>query len=69
MDLSEVGIEVAELCVKVGFCKSKSEARRAIEQGAIRLDDKKVLDPFARLLIDIGNKKYYTIMDRKYLDR
>ena len=67
MDLSEVGIEVAELCVRVGFCKSKSEARRAIEQGAIRFNDKKVLDPFARLLFDIDNKKVYTIKDRKYV--
>ena len=42
MDLSEVGIEVAELCVSAGLCKTKSEARRAIESGAVRLDDKKV---------------------------
>ena len=67
MDLSEVGIEVAELCVRAGLCKSKSEARRAIEQGAIKIDDKKVLDPFARLLFDIDNKKYYTIKDKQYV--
>ena len=54
-------IEIAELCVKVGFCKSKSEARRYIEQGSIRLDDKKVFDPFSCLLIDKEKQKYYVI--------
>ena len=45
-------MEIAEICVAVGFCKSKSEARRAIESGAIRINDKKVTDPRAHLLVD-----------------
>lgn len=48
-------VDVAELLVKVGFCKTKSEARRHIEGGAIKLHNTKVTDPFAQLGI-VDNK-------------
>ena len=51
-DLSSIGIDLAEQCVKVGFAASKSEARRLIKQGGIRLADRVVNDPFARLAYD-----------------
>ena len=35
-------IPVIELCIKAGFCKTKSEARRLCRQGAIRVNDVKV---------------------------
>ena len=54
-----VDMELAEICVFVGFCKSKSEARRVIESGAIRLDGKKITEPKARLFINKQLNKYY----------
>jgi tyrosyl-tRNA synthetase len=36
------GINVVDALIATGLCKSKSEARRMIEQGAIRVDDIKV---------------------------
>ena len=47
----------------VGFCKSKSEARRLISSGAIRIGDKKITDPTAKLYIDIDAKKYFVLSD------
>jgi tyrosyl-tRNA synthetase len=38
-------ISIVDLCVFVGFAKSKSAARRLIEQGGIRINDVKVTDP------------------------
>lgn len=55
-------MELAEICVMVGFCKSKSEARRAIESGAIRINDKKVTDPKAHLLVDKNANKFYIVV-------
>jgi ribosomal protein S4 len=38
-------ISLVDLCILVGFAKSKSEARRMIEQGGIRLAGKKLVNP------------------------
>jgi tyrosyl-tRNA synthetase len=56
-------MELVEICIMVGFCKSKSEARRLISSGAIRLDDKKITDPTAKLYIDVDAKKYFVLSD------
>ena len=56
-------MELAEICVRVGFCKSKSEARRHIAAGAIRIDDKKITDPKAQLFVDLEKKKYYILVE------
>ena len=48
-DISGIGIELSQQYVRVGFCKSKSEFRRLIEQGGIRVSDRVVKDPLARL--------------------
>jgi ribosomal protein S4 len=44
-----IGIELVDILVKVGFCKSKTEGRKLIKGGAIKLNDVKVNSPFARL--------------------
>ena len=41
-DISETGLRVVDLLVKGGLCKSKSDARRMIESGAVFADDAKV---------------------------
>lgn len=38
-------MSIVDLCLLVGFAKSKSEARRMIEQGGIRINDVKITDP------------------------
>jgi tyrosyl-tRNA synthetase len=47
VDIPEVkiakdNIQVLELLIEVGFAKSKSDARRLIEQGAVKIDEVKV---------------------------
>lgn len=51
-DISHIGVDLAEQIVKADFAKTKSEARRLIKQGGIRIDDRIVKDPFARLAAD-----------------
>lgn len=53
--LDEIGISVVDLLIKTGLCKTKSEARRSIEQGGVRLHDFRVTDPLARLVL-VENK-------------
>lgn len=43
---------VSTLLVRSGLCKSQSDARKQIEQNAVSLDDRKVTDPGAVVLID-----------------
>jgi tyrosyl-tRNA synthetase len=52
--MEKIGIDIAELLVTVGFAKTKTEARRHIKGGAVRIQDNKVHDPFARLALS-GN--------------
>ena len=43
-DLTDGSIELSLLLVKAGLTASKSEARRAIEQGGVSLDGEKITD-------------------------
>ena len=44
---SESSVDMADLLVKLGFCSSKSEARRLISQGAVRKNGRKLTDMYA----------------------
>jgi tyrosyl-tRNA synthetase len=57
----KVGVDIADLCVRVGFANTKGEARRLIKQGGIRINDIVVPDPFARLARD---KEWLMIWDK-----
>ena len=46
------GIYLRELLVKAKALPSKSEAKRLIEQGAVRLGSRKIVDPFYKLQLD-----------------
>jgi tyrosyl-tRNA synthetase len=46
-----MGVDLADTIVKSGLAGTKSEARRHIKSGAIRLNDKQIFDPFARLML------------------
>lgn len=66
------GIEAAELLFRSGLCKSKSDARRMIVQGAVSVNDKKLQDEKAKLtaadlqdnglMLKVGKKKYFRFM-------
>ena len=47
--INGIGMDLAEIIVKAKFSKTKTEARRHITAGGIRLNDIKLFDPFARL--------------------
>lgn len=50
-DFSECGMELAELFVKAGLAKSKTEFRNGVKNGGFRVQDRKITDPFARASI------------------
>ncbi len=61
-------VEIIELLVKdLGFCKSTSEARRLIEQGAVKVNDEVIHDIKANiqiqtgLVVKVGKKKIVRI--------
>ena len=43
-DLSEGNIDILDLLVKSGLVASRSEGRRAVEQGGVSMDGEKVTD-------------------------
>ena len=43
-DLSDGGVDILTLLVKSGLCPSKSEARRAVQQGGVEAGGEKVTD-------------------------
>lgn len=51
------GMDIADVLVASGFVKTKSEARRAVAQGSIKLNDIKIIDPFARVAV-VGNEMF-----------
>ena len=51
------GITVIDSLIKAELCKTKSEARRMIEQGAIRVGDIKITDYRAEILFSPDKSK------------
>lgn len=49
-DTTNIGVDLAEILVRSGHVKSKTEARRQIEQRSIRIEAHTVVDKFARLV-------------------
>lgn len=53
--------------IELGAANSNSEARRLIEQGALKIDGTKILDPksdiatHSGMVVQVGKKKYYKI--------
>ena len=58
-----IGIEIAEILVRSKLCTSKTQARKAIQQGSIKINDEKIIDPFARLCL--CENKYILIEEQK----
>lgn len=57
-EVPAVGMELAEIYIKAGLVKSKSEFRRFVEGGAVKVHDKKITDPKARLALDSEAEEY-----------
>ena len=52
---NNLGKPLVEVALETGWFKSKSDFRRQVDQGAVRINDKKITDPTARLVL-IENK-------------
>jgi tyrosyl-tRNA synthetase len=50
-DFEGQGITVVDVVVRVKFATSKSEARRLVQQGGVKVNDQKMMDPSARLTL------------------
>jgi tyrosyl-tRNA synthetase len=55
------GINVVDSLVATDLCKSKSDARRMIDQGAIKVDDMKVTDYNAVVLFSPDKSKHILV--------
>ena len=64
--LNEIGKAMAEILVTCGMANSKSEGRRAIEGGGIRINDLKVTDPLARLVFDKENNEFFVVQRERF---
>jgi tyrosyl-tRNA synthetase len=68
----EEGIGVLDLFSRTGLCKSRSEARRLVQQGGARINDERIDDPDAiigvsrdqgeGLLLKAGKKRYFRVV-------
>lgn len=64
-DLADGEIALADIMLKAGIVSSKGEARRAIQQGGVSVDDNKVTDPFKKLSNEDFGKGYVIIKKGK----
>jgi tyrosyl-tRNA synthetase len=51
LDISMIGLDIAEVMVSTGLANTKTEARRAIAAGSAKIDGITIKDRFARLTI------------------
>ncbi len=55
MKVEDIGMGIVDFVLASGLVKSKNEARTMIKSGAIKVNDQKIFDIRARLVLD-GNK-------------
>jgi len=54
ISITEHAVTLLELITRTGFASSKSEARRLIEQGGVRVGEIKKTDPQETISVDDG---------------
>ena len=59
----DAGVQLLEVMVQAGLCKSKGEGRRLIQQGGVSLNDEKVADPLL-VLTDAMFEKGYAVLKK-----
>ncbi len=62
-EISTSNRELLDILVESGFAASKSEARRLVEQGAVRVDSETIKDPFCKMeksefVLSSGKRNY-----------
>ena len=50
-DWKTVGKALVDVALETGWFKSKSDFRRQVEQGAVRINDEKITDHTARIIL------------------
>lgn len=66
-DLEDGKIGLLNLVTRAGLASSNGEARRAVQQGGVRINDEKVLDPAAQIapesgmILRVGKRKFAQI--------
>ena len=62
----QTGQTVLDVLEKAGLIESRSQARRMIQQGAVRLDDEKLADPHAEFpgkgVLQVGKRRFIKII-------
>ncbi len=70
VELDKGEVELVELLVKLKIASSRSEARRLITQGGVKLDDEKVEDIHAKIILDrerilkVGKRNFFKLVCR-----
>ena len=59
-----IGLELVDILIQAGFCKSKTEGRKLIKNGGIKINEIKITHPFARLFKH--EEFFYLIEGREY---
>ncbi|PKN02916.1 tyrosine--tRNA ligase [Candidatus Dojkabacteria bacterium HGW-Dojkabacteria-1] len=60
-------IQITDLLVEIGACESKSQARRLIEQGAVKINEEKVTDWNKEIVLESDSK--YTIKCGRHMNQ
>lgn len=71
VDLDTDQVELVELLVKLNVAASRSEAKRLIQQGGVKLDGEKITDIHAKVELDtekilrVGKRHFFKLVRRK----
>jgi len=61
------GVDISKLLVVIGYAKSRSEANRLIQQGAVSIDGEKLTSPTARIkigsIIKVGKRRFARVIN------
>lgn len=63
------GMTLIDMVILVKFAKSKSQARRLIESGAIRIEDRKVTDINTKVFWDKEVKQLFILCDEDKIEQ
>ena len=64
-DFTDGKVDLIGILVKAGLVKSRSEGRRAIEQGGVTVNDDKVTDVYASYTKDAFEKEFVVRRGKK----
>ena len=65
--ISDIRCQISDLLVKTKLVPSKSEAKRLIRQGGVRIDDKVIDDPNKKIkpengmVVQVGKRRFVKI--------